>query len=830
MANITVDIPSGGYKLENSLISVVVKPNTVLSKLTVKSLSRDVAYGYMYFDYYTENDIYGSQYLNSLSGWALTPSPSGSAVNVQLEKTFEDSNAITHAITLTVSLTDGANNIEVDWDVVSSQGLKKHRLALEANLYPQGYALQNAGGNFNVGGNTTYTVPAQYNDLTYSFKSSGIIDEGNVELTTVNVIDNYIACYGTDASAGVYGKYVDMSRLRTYCLSAGGDERQWIWLDIIPYPITKTHFKSNFKFGGWAVGNATGVQAAYTALPKVQNLTTQPAARYNYIVRTDLNAELYDYHQKFDELLTKFDGVNPVVNATVIPAGTASFRFYKYHGDTSIWNGTVADLGEDYVYKSITMCGPVDKRLFVEVDVLDGTWNTANPNDRAIGVDCITPAQSWDGNYYWVKLAKLITPGEAYHDAFIDHVTYLCENYNFYGLVLSECFYRHVDYSAETKALFLADNPSLTDWPRNSDGTVDTYDETLGKWKTTVLGTFWSEITAIANANNKKFFVMVEPNFNSASRQAWEYGHYYPEAIQHVDGLWIWAYYGNFGVSHTKMKNIIDKINVLESLYPTKENIISIGMWGPDDIGGIITPQQLEDGISYINTTTWRDTQGGIEITPSKHMTSEHWAVLWGEASIVITSPNPLCSILETSLSTGISKLRKAISMQNAIKKQTDHLIAMTDLTTVINEIPDFDLSLNTDIINAMKNSCPGQFPDLPAINSTIADSLKDYLNDLKGSPLGQLSSLVDSLNSYMSPISALNNTLFNYLVCLKNICNLTQAEFDTQWQSLTNLKTALNLDSNGKPQILDSTTKSVMDLYGLKVYDMKQQMKAFKL
>lgn len=191
---------------------------------------------------------------------------------------------------------------------------------------------------------------------------------------------------------------------------------------------------------------------------------------------------------------------------------------------------------------------------------------------------------------------------------------------------------------------------------------------------------------------------------------------------------------------------------------------------------------------------------------------------------------NPICQILQTSLLTGTSKINKAIAMQNAIKKQADDIIALTDLNTAISQVPDFDVALNTDYINAIKNSCPGQFPDLSAINSTIADSLKDFLNDLKGSPLGQLSSLVDSLSSFMKPISELQNKLFNYLTCLRNICALSQMDFDSQWQILTNLQTSLNLDNDGNPQILDVTTKNILNNYNTKITSIKEQVKVFKI
>lgn len=627
MAILTYDAWSGGYWLANSLIKCHVKPNSIIANLTELTLPRDVAFAYLNLNYWTEGGVNGSFYLNTLGAFTLAPSASPLAtVSLTLTKTYADANGITHDLTITVSLADGKSHADIYFKDVASVGLKKINLLVESNMYPQGYALQASGGNFSAGGSTTYTSPAPYDNSVYSFFAKGLIQKDGVDQATVALIDGYVACYSADASVGIFSRYISHEKSRVYTLNTGTD-RQYAWLHVLPDALTKFTHEATYHFGAWAVGAASSCAAAYNALPLVEVLLAAPAAQYNKVVRTDLNADLYDYNPKFHAILG--DITAHAGNATMVPAGTVSFKFFKHRSNATTWNATVKDLGEDYVQKSITMARQVGHRLFVEIDVLDGTWNTANPADRAIGVDEVTPAMSGDGNYYWVKMTELITPGKAYHDAFVAGVVYLCQNYNFYGLVISECFYKHVDYSADSKALFLADNPSYTDWPRKADGGINIYNETLGKWKTQKLGTLWSELQAIANANNKKFFVMVEPNFESEASQAWEFGHYYPEAITHCDGLWVWGYYGNFGVPAEKLKNIFNKLHALEQTYPSKENIISIGLWGAG-ASEVISASELKLGLDILTDSGWPVYGDGIEITPSKHMTSSHWSVLWG--------------------------------------------------------------------------------------------------------------------------------------------------------------------------------------------------------
>lgn len=642
MSQVAFDAPSGGYWLINDRIKLLVEPSGKIAHVTHLGLARDMAYFYPWLNYWTEGGANGSFYLHTIGDYTITPIDDAPALangefyadgsitasgdtgsKVELTKTYTDANGVIHALKFTVEIHDFEDFAKITFEDTASVGMKQIQLNIEANLYPQGYAGQGAGGSFNAGGSAAHTAPAPYDNATYAFFADGLIKQDALELETVSIMDAYLACYSADASVGLFTNYVDLNKLRVYTLNTG-DERQYGWLDLLPRPYDKYTFKIDFYVGAWADPSAVSCKAAYDALPLVEELFILPTAQYNKIVRTDLNANLYDYHEKFHDILSRI--TTSTGNATLVPAGTPSFKFYKHRGYSSTWNATVLDIHEDFVLKSLVMSREAGHRLFVEVDILDGIWNTADPTNKAIEADEVTQS------YYWPKLHRLITPGEAYHDAFIAHATYLCQKYNFYGLVLSECSYKHVDYSAEAKALFLADNPGYTDWPRLADGAIDTEDETLGKWKTEKLGAFWDELRAIAAANNKRFFLMVEPNFEDENRQAWEYGQYWPEAIQHCDGLWVWGYYGYFEVHPFLLENIADKLEEIQATHPSSENIISIGLWGPGE--DEITSYQLNHGLNVLNYLSWPQNGQGIEVTPSKHMTDAHWNVLWGTSKL----------------------------------------------------------------------------------------------------------------------------------------------------------------------------------------------------
>jgi len=624
VATLTYDSPSGGYWLDNGTIKFLVQPSSVITNLTIQSLPRDVAYFYMYFGYLTETALTGNFYLNAIGNFTLAISSTPlTTVSITLTNAYTDTNGITHNFTITVSLTDGDGYGKFDFQVIADVGLKKLDFNIESNIYPQGYGSQSSGANYNVGGNVSYTVPALYNDKTYSFWAEGLIQEDTTTLENANtLIDNYLVCYGTDASVGFFTNYVDLERARAYCKSTG-TERQFAWLDLVTRPLTKYTHTQTFYFGAWADGSAVSIQSAYNALPYVETVNTTPGSpMYTRMVRPYLNTLLYDYNEKLNEhtdLMAAHSFSSPG-NAFIVPAGHPDYLFYKHRGKSSKWNGTVADIKEDFIQKTISMAGEAGMRVYIEIDVIDETWITNNPLEAAVYKDESTQSTQW------VKIPELITPGKGFHDAFIDRATYLCENYNFYGLVITECFFRDYDYSTDAKTQFLTDNPTYTDWPRDGGGAVDIYDETLGKWKTQKLGQLWNELKTIANASGKKFFVMVEPNFENEARQAWEYGQYYPDAIQNCDGLWVWGYFKEFGVPYQDLYKIYNKTKPLQTQYSSKEFIISVGLY---PTGNQVTAAELDQALSYLNSYwPYQNTQG-VEVIPGNYMTAAHWDVLW---------------------------------------------------------------------------------------------------------------------------------------------------------------------------------------------------------
>ena len=187
---------------------------------------------------------------------------------------------------------------------------------------------------------------------------------------------------------------------------------------------------------------------------------------------------------------------------------------------------------------------------------------------------------------------------------------------------------------------------------------------------------------------------------------------------------------------------------------------------------------------------------------------------------------NPICTVLPRMLENGISKLNKAIAFQSSMKRTVDALIAIINLEDEINKLPgDINPAVDTSQINAILTSCPGMFPDLPGINLAFKTGIQDTLKFLNNSPLGVLNSYMDSLDGYMKPIANLADDMLNYLTCMKNLCGLAQSIYDQKFTEIVGLKTGLNLDSNGKPQILNQAATNARNSYMSKVNGLKDSL-----
>lgn len=184
---------------------------------------------------------------------------------------------------------------------------------------------------------------------------------------------------------------------------------------------------------------------------------------------------------------------------------------------------------------------------------------------------------------------------------------------------------------------------------------------------------------------------------------------------------------------------------------------------------------------------------------------------------------NPMCNILSMALTTLLAELRALNILQETIKNQIDEIVALGDINTLLNALPDVNLIFNPEQINEVLRSCPGIFSDLPTFKLELTKIFKEILNNWIGSgnPLGKLLVLKQVLDDILAPVKSKIEKVLAYLTCLNKICGLLETDFTTLYQHIFDLNNQFNLDENGKP-ILNPVVTNVLTAYQTRIDNLR--------
>ena len=161
------------------------------------------------------------------------------------------------------------------------------------------------------------------------------------------------------------------------------------------------------------------------------------------------------------------------------------------------------------------------------------------------------------------------------------------------------------------------------DWPRSPDGTINTFDPSIGNWRSHELDTFLDRAVVLAHNHGKQLFMDVELSLENLNFMTNEHGTNYNLVLEHMDRIVVWGYYG---VDHYAPEYLREVAWFL-TRFSQNRLILSIGLW--NDNGQVVSPDSL-------NTAMQAILAGGIQniwITPSLLMSDAHWQVLrdyWG--------------------------------------------------------------------------------------------------------------------------------------------------------------------------------------------------------
>jgi hypothetical protein len=300
------------------------------------------------------------------------------------------------------------------------------------------------------------------------------------------------------------------------------------------------------------------------------------------------------------------------INLVVLGAGRVEWTYFKWAGHEQYWSNDVKDSGIDFLAQDAARFGQW-AQINAVIDVLSPNYILAHPGSAAINAsgrastDLVSTNELVNGNY-----GRLL----------LDMVGYIAANYPVDSISITELSY-HIDgYGPDDLALFTAAT-GRSDWPRNSDGSIDINDPSIGTWRSAVLGDYLGKAAALAHAHGKQLYFDVGVDINNLGDAENNHGTNYGVMLQHTDKLVVWGYFGDYGYSPSKTKQLAQYL----TQYGLDHIILSIGLWGPS--GSAVSAADFKTAIQA-------SLDGGMPdlwICPGSLMTASHWQVLddlWG--------------------------------------------------------------------------------------------------------------------------------------------------------------------------------------------------------
>lgn len=300
------------------------------------------------------------------------------------------------------------------------------------------------------------------------------------------------------------------------------------------------------------------------------------------------------------------------VNMVALGAGRVEWTYFKWAGHEDSWSNDVIDTGIDFLNEDAVRFNPWAHTNAV-VDVFAPNYLRANPEKAAISVD-------GEASQNLVSFTELVH-GE-FGEKLLQMIDYIATHYPVDSISITELYYHRDGYGPDDKAAYMAYTGN-NDWPRYSDGTINTFDPSIGNWRSDELDIYLDRAVELAHNHGKQLFMDVELSLEDLSFITNEHGTNYKLVLEHMDRIVVWGY---FGVDHYAPEYLEEVARFL-SQYSQSRLILSVGLW--NDNGMAVSPESFGIALESIRA-------GGIKniwVTPSVLMGASHWQILddfWG--------------------------------------------------------------------------------------------------------------------------------------------------------------------------------------------------------
>jgi len=154
----------------------------------------------------------------------------------------------------------------------------------------------------------------------------------------------------------------------------------------------------------------------------------------------------------------------------------------------------------------------------------------------------------------------------AYSQRLLAMVEYIAANYPVNSISITELQYRVDGYGPDpfrtpcVCTAYLAFS-KRTDWPRNSDGSINIDGPSIGTWRSYMIGSLLSKATAIAHKYGKQLYMDVNMNVNNMALMEITLDKI-QVMLQNADKIIVWGY---FAEDHSRPRLLYRSVNSLAS-------------------------------------------------------------------------------------------------------------------------------------------------------------------------------------------------------------------------------------------------------------------------
>jgi hypothetical protein len=301
------------------------------------------------------------------------------------------------------------------------------------------------------------------------------------------------------------------------------------------------------------------------------------------------------------------------VRATAVSLGVgrvdwAAFPWTRYPEASA---SAVRDTGRDYVAEALAALrrGPGDRRtVTLTIDALVPRLISATPllaGTDATGErsELFASVSALDGGEVGRRIVAMTRD--------------ICARYRPDRVALTELLFDHHTFGPEDLESYRR-VARRRDWPRTADGTIDTADPSIGRWRSRAIASLLARVSTVAAGYGVSVDMDVRAPWHDPDGDRALSGHDYEILLDSCDRLTVWNYVGlssrgpDFGAEIARS---------LDRRFPGRY-AMSTGLWGPG--GDTVTAEDLARSLAAVQEAG----AAAVSVTPASLMTPGHWSAV----------------------------------------------------------------------------------------------------------------------------------------------------------------------------------------------------------